>query len=104
MQQIGAQSGEIAEFAAILRKTLPRSDQALRELRELEPPSRESDSVDALIEKFDETQELLEETTDEMEEGNVEKAKLLSLKVMMASRTAEWMAQRDGLAVCVDEK
>lgn len=64
---------EIAEFAAILRKALPRSDQALRELRELEPPSGESDAIDALLEKVEETQELIEETAGEMEAGNMAK-------------------------------
>lgn len=95
---------EVAEFAAILREALPRSAQSLQELRELEPPSTESDTIDALLEKLDETQELLEETAKEMEDGNVEKAKLLSFKVVMAKRTAEWMAERDGLEVCVDER
>jgi hypothetical protein len=95
---------EIAEFAAILRKALPRSEQALQEWRELEPPSGNSDAIHALLEKAEETQELLEETTEEMEEGNIAKAKLLSLKAAMAKRTAEWMAQRDHLEVCAAEK
>lgn len=95
---------EIAEFAAILRKALPRSQQALREMRELEPPSRESEAIHTLLGKAEETLDLLEETAEEMEEGNAAKAKLFSFKTAMAKRTGEWMAQRDGLDVCAAEK
>jgi hypothetical protein len=91
---------EIAKFAAILRKALPRSKQALRESRELVPPSGDFDAIDALLEKGEETQGLIEETAEEMEEGNIAKAKLLSFKAAMANRTAQWMAQRDHLEVC----
>jgi hypothetical protein len=95
---------EIAEFAAILRKALPRSERGIRELRELEPPSEDSDAIDAVLEKDEETQELIAKTAEEMEEGNIAKAKLLSLKAAMANRTAQWMAQRDGLELCGVEK
>ncbi len=95
---------EIAEFAAILRRALPRSKRGIRELRELKPPSQESHSIDAVLEKDEETLELTEKTAEEMEEGNVAAAKLLSLKAAMANRTAQWMAQRDGLKLCGTEK
>ena len=95
---------EIAEFAAILRKVLPRSERGIRELRELEPPSEESHSIDAVLEKDEETLELIEKTAEEMEEDNIAAAKLLSLKAAMANRTAQWMAQRDGLKLCGTEK
>ena len=95
--------GEVVEFAAILRMALPRSEQALREMRELEPPSRESEAIDALLGKAEETLDLLDETAEEMEDGNAAKAKLLSLKTAMAKRTGDWMAQRDGLDVCATE-
>lgn len=91
---------EIAEFAAILRKTLPRSERGIRELRELEPPSEDSDAIDAVLDKDEETLELLDKTAEEMEQGNVAAAKLLSLKTAMANRTAQWMAQRDDLELC----
>ncbi len=94
---------EIAEFAAILRKVLPRSEREIRELRELEPPSKESHSIGAVLEKDEETLELTEKTAEEMEEGNIAAAKLLSLKAAMANRTAQWMAQRDGLKLCAEK-
>jgi hypothetical protein len=92
------------EFAAILRKVLPKSEQGIQELRELEPPSEDSHAIEAVLEKDDETLELLEKTAKEMEEGNVAKAKLLSLKAAMSNQTAQWMAQRDGLKLCGVEK
>jgi hypothetical protein len=95
---------EIAEFAAILRKALPRSERGIRELRELEPPSKDSHAIAAVLEKNDETLELLEKTADEMEEGNIAEAKFLSLKAAMSNRTAQWMAQRDDLKLCGVEK
>jgi hypothetical protein len=95
---------EITEFAAILRKVLPKSKQGIRELRELEPPSKDSPTIEAVLEKDEETLELLEKTAKEMEEGNVAKAKLLSFKVAMANRTAQWMARRDGLKLCGIER
>lgn len=95
---------EIAKFASILRKELPRSEQAIRELRDLDPPKEDSNTIDALLEKDEETLGLIEKTAEEMEEGNVAKAKLLSLKAAMAKRTAQWMAQGDGLEVCGGEK
>jgi hypothetical protein len=95
---------EIAEFAAILRKALPRSERGIRELRELEPPSKDSHAIAAVLEKNEETLELLEKTADEMEEGNTADAKLLSFKAAMANRTAQWMARRDGLKLCGVEK
>jgi hypothetical protein len=49
-------------------------------LRELEPPSEDSHAIAALLEKDEETLELLEKTADEMEEGNIADAKLLSFK------------------------
>ena len=35
-----------------------------------------------------------------MEKGNTAKAKLLSPRAGMANRTAQWIAQRDGLEFC----
>lgn len=95
---------EIAEFAAILRKALPRSERGIRELQELEPPSKDSHAIAAVLAKDEETLELLDKTADEMEEGNIADAKLLSFKAAMANRTAQWMAQRDGLKLCGVEK
>jgi hypothetical protein len=95
---------EFAEFASILRKTLPRFERGIRELRELEVPSEESHAIDAVLDKDEETLELLDKTAEEMEEGNIEDAKLLSFKAAMANRTAQWMAQRDGLKLCGTEK
>lgn len=95
---------EIAEFAAILRKVLPKSKQGIRELRELKPPSKDSHAIEAVLEKDEETLELFEKTAKEMEEGNVAKAKLLSLKAGMSNQTAQWMARRDGLKLCGVEK
>jgi hypothetical protein len=95
---------EIAEFAAILRKILPKSEQGIRELRELEPPSKDSHVIEAVLKKDEETLELIKRTAKEMEEGNVAKAKLLSLKAAMSNQTAQWMAQRDGLKLCGVEK
>ncbi|HEY5053760.1 MAG TPA: hypothetical protein VII45_10170, partial [Solirubrobacterales bacterium] len=94
---------ETAEFAAILRKALPRSERGIRELRELESPSDKSHAIDAVLEKDEETLELTEKTAEEMEEGNIAAAKFLSLKAAMANRTAQWMAQRDGLKLCETE-
>jgi hypothetical protein len=69
-------------------------------LRELEPPSQDSHAIEAVLEKDEETLELLGKTAKEMEEGNIADAKLLSFKAAMANRTAQWMAQRDGLKLC----
>jgi hypothetical protein len=91
---------EIAEFAAILRKVLPKSEQEIRELRNLESPSEDSHAIEAVLEKDEETLQLIKRTAKEMEEGNVAKAKLLSLKAAMSNRTAQWMAKRDGLKLC----
>jgi len=95
---------EIAEFAAILRKVLPRAERGIRELQELEPPSKDSHAIAAVLDKDEETLELLEKTADQMEEGNTADAKFLSFKAAMANRTAQWMAQRDGLKLCGVEK
>jgi hypothetical protein len=76
----------------------------VRELRELEPSSDDSDAIDALLKNDEETLGLIEKTAEEMEEGNAAQAKLLSLKAGMANRTVQWMAQRDGLEVCGGEK
>lgn len=92
--------GEIAEYAAILRKAIPRSERALRESRELEPPSEDSDAVDAMLDKSAETLDLIEKTVEKMEEGSVKEAKLLSFKAAMARRTGQLMAQRYGLRDC----
>jgi hypothetical protein len=96
--------GEIAEFAATLRKVLPKSEQGIRELRELEPPSEGAHAIEAVLEKDEETLGLLRKKAKEMEEGNVAKAKLLSLKAAMSNHTAQWMAKRDGLKLCGVEK
>lgn len=95
---------EVAEFAAILRKVLPKSEQGIRELRELEPPSGDSHAIEAVLEKDEETLGLIKETAKEMEKGNVATAKLLSLKAAMSNRTAQWMAKRDDLELCGVEK
>jgi hypothetical protein len=95
---------EIAEFAAILRKVLPKSEQEIRELRELEPPSEDSHAIEAVLEKDEETLGLIKKTAKEMEEGNVAKAKLLSFKAGMSNQTAQWMAQRDGLKLCESKR
>jgi hypothetical protein len=73
-------------------------------LRELEPPSEASDAIDAVLEKDEETQELIGKTAEKMEEGNIAEAKLLSLKAGIANQTAGWMTQRDGLKLCGVEK
>ena len=52
----------------------------------------------------EETLELIKKTAEEMEEGNIADAKLLSFKAAMANQTAQWMAQRDGLKLCGTEK
>ena len=91
---------QIAEFAAILRKVLPKSEETIRELRELEPPSEDSNAIEAVLAKNEETLELIDRTAEEMEEGSIGKAKLLSLKAAMSNRTAQWMAQREGLKLC----
>lgn len=93
---------EVAEFAAILRKVLPKSEQGTRELRELDPPSGDSEAIE--LEKDEETLGLIKETAKEMEKGNVATAKFLSLKAAMSNRTAQWMAKRDDLELCGVEK
>jgi hypothetical protein len=95
---------EIAAFAAILRKVLPRSEREIREVRELEPPSEDADAIYAVLEKNEETLELLEKTAEKMEEGDIANAKLLSFKAAMARQTAQWMAKRHGLDLCGVEK
>ena len=58
---------EVAEFAAILRKVLPKSEQGIRELRELEPPRGDSHAIEAVLEKDEETLGLIKEAAKEME-------------------------------------